>query len=260
MSVTHQTRSAPAGGSPLLGEAGASHVSSVPMLIEDASELMRAGRWGRALESYRQVLELDPARADVAQRIAWMEREQRELRRVRDSRLTFALTAFMLALVGSWVIVREAQLNELVAGLPAVRSDAPASVSARLAAMDSLLSDNPIWIGGLTLRRKREQLHAREVAGAASRSRREEALRSERELQVLVAQAACTRGRLLLEDGLMAEARFEFAQALKAVPVSSDLGVRIQAELDAIDEYLLSAPDHTSPFFHSPNLYPAGGR
>jgi hypothetical protein len=189
-----------------------------------------------------------------------MEREQRALGRVRDSRLTLGLTAFMLALVGSWITVREVRLRESVEALPAVRSDAPASVSARLAAMDSLLSENPLWIGGLALRRERVQLHAREAARVASRSRREEALRSERERQDLAAQAACTRGQLLLEDGLVREARLEFAQALQAVPVNSDLGVHIRAELDSIDEVLQSAPHHSYHSSHFPNPNPAGGR
>ncbi|MAG63917.1 hypothetical protein CMO84_10400, partial [Candidatus Woesearchaeota archaeon] len=136
----------------------------------------------------------------------------------------------------------------------------PASVDARLEAMDLLLAENPLWIGGLALRREREQLHAHETARAASRSRREVLLQAQREQQVLVAQAACTRGQLLLEDGLVAEARVEFAQALLVAPASSDLGVHIQVELDAIDEHLQSAPDHSSPSTHSPNPYPAGGR
>ena len=260
MSVTRQAESDPAEKMTFPGEARTSDRGSVPVLIGEADELMRAGQSGQALEAYRQVLELDPARGDVAQRVTWMEREQRTLRRVRESRRTLGLPAFALALLGSWVTVREARLNQSVPGLPAVQSDVPASVDARLEAMDLLLAENPLWIGGLALRREREQLHAHETARAASRSRREALLQAQREQQALVAQAACTRGQLLLEDGLVAEARVEFAQALQAAPASSDLGVRIQAELDSIDEHLQSAPDHSFPSTHSPNPYPAGGR
>jgi len=56
---------------------------------------------------------------------------------------------------------------------------------------------------------------------------------------------------------LSGEVGLEFAQLLRAVLVSLDLGVRIRAELDAIDAILQSAPQHSS---HFPNPYPAGGR
>ena len=260
MSVTRQSQSLSAGKMTFPREAHTSRVSRVPMLIEDAGELLRAGQSVQALVAYRQVLEIDPARSDVAQRIAWMEREQRVLGRVRDFRLTLGLTAFMLAFVGSWITVREARLNGLVADLPAVEGDSLVSVRARLAAMDSLLTDNSLWIGGLALRREHEQLHAREGARHASNSRREVALQVQREQQLLTARGACTRAQLLLEDGLVSEARFEFAHALSAAPSGSDLGVRIQAELVAIDEYLSSVTDHSSPSTYYPDPYPAGGR
>ena len=260
MSVTRQAESLPAGKMTFPGEAHASDASRVPTLIEDAGELLRAGQSVQALVAYRQVLEIDPARIDVAQRVAWMEREQRALGRVRDFRLTLGLTAFMLALVGSWVTVREARLKQSVADLPALQGDSDASVRARLAAMDSLLAENSLWIGGLTLRREREHLHAHEGARDASRSRREDAMQVQREQQMLTARAACTRAQLLLEDGLVSEARVEFAHALNAAPASSDLGIRIQAELDAIDEHLRFAADHSSTSTPYSNPYPAGGR
>lgn len=56
---------------------------------------------------------------------------------------------------------------------------------------------------------------------------------------------------------LSGEVGLEFAPVLRAVPVSSDLGVRIRAEFDANDEFLQSAPHPSS---HFPNPYPAGGR
>lgn len=260
MSVYRQAELPPAGMNAGSEEVPAPGVQRVPDLLGQAGELLRTGRRVRALAAYRMVLGLDPKRVDVAQRIAWIEREEQASGRVRDFRRTFGLVAFLLALVGSWITVREGRLNQLVAGLPVVRSGESDGVAQRLAAMDFLLARHPLWIGGLALRRERDRLGAQERASVDSQSRRDAALETQRDLQLLAAQAACTRAQFMLEGGLLAEARAEFARALRAAPTDSDLRDRIQEELDAIDKHLQLDPVPPPRTIAPRKPYSAGGR
>jgi len=76
MSVYRQAELPPAGMNAGSEEVPAPGVQRVPDLLGQAGELLRTGRRVRALVAYRMVLGLDPKRVDVAQRIAWIEREE----------------------------------------------------------------------------------------------------------------------------------------------------------------------------------------
>ncbi|GEM_PF-2514386 len=229
-------------------------------LLGQASEWLRCGRLTRAMSAYRQVLEMDPTRAGVAQRVAWIEREEQAQSRIRTRRWTCVLLVFLVALIGSWITTREGQLKLRVSHLPAVRSDDPNGIAKRVAAMDALLAEHSLWIGGIALRKERDQLLAQARLHSAAQSRRERELQARLERQELAAEATCVKGRRLIESGLLAEAREVFAQAARTAPDGSDLSEQIQAELDAIDQRLELDQPANPLSIASRKPYSAGGQ
>lgn len=162
-------------------------------------------------------------------RFLWRRRRRAALSGVR------LLVAVALLVVGAKAALwREQGLTERYRGLPAAADDDRAALERRLASIDALIGENPLWLGAFEASRERRELRARLLQ--LEREATEAALAAdvERMQRLDAADSARTRARTLIEQRQFAAAIEHLREALRAAPPDWVERAQVEADLAAL--------------------------
>jgi hypothetical protein len=203
-----------------------------------AEEAEACGRRRDAITWLREVLMLDSSRRDVARMIRDLQYE---------TRLSFDLRNRRWRAIGLWlllfgfvtgVVFRELYIRNLYASIPPAAESSRPSIEERMARLDGLIENNPLWLG--MFRAGRERAHLRgeieRLSAQEARQEREEAdALAER---LIMAESARLRARQLLENTDLAGAVEQYGLALELAPEEWPHRARVRADLDAVQARL----------------------
>lgn len=208
----------------------------VDRYVRRAEEAMANGRRRDAITWLREILLLDRSRSDIARMIRDLQYEEREQgvawrRRVRLGALMFIVVGLAVG-----VVFRELHIQNTYATLTPQLGEDRASLQERLDNLDHLITANPLWLGMFQAGRERADLKKR-LSVLEFQAEEDALIAAEEQKQTLMlAEAARTRGLLLLEQRDFAAAQREFARALEVAPADWDVRARVIGDMKAISE------------------------
>ena len=208
----------------------------VDRYVRRAEEAMAEGRRRDAITWLREILLLDRSRSDIARMIRDLQYEEREQRlawrrRVRLGALLFTVVALVVG-----VVFRELHIQNTYETLTPQVGEDRASLQLRLENLDRLINVNPLWLGMFQAGRERADLK-KQIAELEFQAE-EDALVAANALKhsLMQADAARTRGLLLLEQRDFAGAQREFARCLEVAPADWAQRARVLGDMKAISE------------------------
>lgn len=205
--------------------------------LSRAEEAMREGNRSEAQRWLREVLALDSTRRDVARMIRDLRFEEGQIRAAWRKRLQ--LTAAVIVLVGaaSAAVWRELTLDQAYASVPpAATGDVPA-MQARLAAIDTMIEEHPLWLSMWEAGRERSRLRTEIERCESERAARERKLAEERARIETLAEGERARARLYAEQYEFSRALDHFRNALQHAPPDWAYRAQVQRDIDAILEW-----------------------
>lgn len=210
----------------------------VERCLRRADEAVQAGKPAEAIPWLQEVLLHDRGRRDVARMIRDLRYQEVAERRRRMRRRKAALVGVLISALATAGVVREARIRDEMATLPVVCADDPASIAARLAALDELVAEHRLWLGRPAVSSERAQLRIQldrlEAKAAEQRRAAAEAARERAER----AEAARLEGRIACERGEFREALALFRRALALGDPDWSRRPRIEADVRAIEAWL----------------------
>lgn len=210
----------------------------VERCLRRADEAVRAGKPAEAIPWLQEVLLHDRGRRDVARMIRDLRYQEVAERHRRQKRRKAALVGALISALATAGVVREARIRDEMTALPVVRADDPASISARIDALDQLVAEHRLWLGLPSVSQERARLRIeldRLEAKAAERRRLAAEAARERAEQ---AEAARLQGRIACERGEFTAALECFRRALALGEPDWPRRARIEADIRAIEAWL----------------------
>jgi tetratricopeptide (TPR) repeat protein len=203
----------------------------IEQLLERANEEVSAGSQMSAITYLYDILKLDRSRRDVARMIHDLEydllKRKRHWRRIRRVG-TPVLVGVLLG------VILEIRVQSAYEAIPPVTEDDVTSLEQRLAGLDRLIEDRPLWLGGFRARREQADLRA-EI----------ERLKEE---TVDAAQPDPNRAMLadsvrLSANGLVQQGDYEgaietYQVALESAPPDWEHREQVETDLKAVHDFL----------------------
>ncbi|HVS17173.1 MAG TPA: hypothetical protein VMT18_01140 [Planctomycetota bacterium] len=214
----------------------------VERYLHRAEEAMREGRRRDAVTWMREVLSVDRSRRDVARMIRDLQFEESEKRRAWRRRLRAFLLLVALVGVVLGVMGRESWLQQRYASIPPAEENDIVGMRDRLDQIDHLIAANPLWMGAFQASSERAGLRAA-IAKHESRLLHEQ-LAAEAELRRRLdeAESSYVRARAAVDEGDLAGALEFYRHALEAAPEDWSELERVQADVQAIRDWMAQNP------------------
>lgn len=156
-----------------------------------------------------------------------------EYRKAHVRRLKRFLAAVAVAVVAGGVIgaVHELRIRHEYQAIPAVAPGDVASIDQRVAGIDALIRDEPLWLGSARAERERRRLLVERERLQAEQER--EAQQQAQE-GTLVAESARLLARKLVATGDLEGAAEQCEQALAAAPEDWEHRAQVEQDLEAL--------------------------
>jgi tetratricopeptide (TPR) repeat protein len=205
--------------------------------LSRAEEAMRDGRREDAINWLREVLALDRSRRDVARMIRDLRYEEEQRRTALRRRIQRAVAIVLVVGAATAAVMRNNRIDERYAALPAAADNDADAMRARLAAIDELVDESPLWLGMWAASRERTRLRTaidRDESKRAELARKTADERARRETQ---ADAERTRARMAAERSEFAEALVHLQGALQHAPPEWPHRAQVERDIQAILEW-----------------------
>jgi tetratricopeptide (TPR) repeat protein len=210
----------------------------VDRYLERAQRLLDEGEHTEAIPWLREVLLLDRSRKDVARMIRDLRFDEVSSAKARRRRFRIAGVALAFSLALSVGVLREIRLRREFGRIQAAKPGDLPTLNARLAAVETFVSDNPVWHGALSVLKERTDMRVqieRIIAEEAAKAERDAA---ERERHDRIADSSVILARSLVSRGEYAEAIAEFQKALELGSPSWPWRERTERDVEALKEHL----------------------
>jgi len=205
--------------------------------IRRADAAAARGRTNEAIRLLQDAVALDPRRRDLARMIRDLRWSAKERREKNVKRLKGLGVLLLLGAMGAGIYARESHLEATYGDIPQATNE-PASLRARLDAVNELVAGNYVWFGMGPVLREQSRLR-RELGSIEQKSaeaQHEAAIaRAEREQQ---AEASRSRGMLLAQQGRFEEAAVDLRKCLELAEPNWTERRQVQANLDAIEAWI----------------------
>ena len=208
----------------------------VDRYVRRAEEAMSEGRRRDAITWLREILLLDRSRSDIARMIRDLQYEQREIRLNWRRRIRIAAVMTVVIGLAVGVVFRELHIQKTYSQLSPQTGEDREALEIRLANLDSLINDNPLWLGMFPASRERADLRRQVAELDAAAAEEAQRLADEYSNKLMRAEAARTRGLLFLEQRDFEGAERAFERALELAPADWNQRSRVEADRLAIAE------------------------
>ena len=215
----------------------------VERYLHRAEEAMREGRRTDAIRWMREVLAVDRSRRDVARMIRDLQFEEAEKRRAWRRRVR--ALALLVLVVGSvmGVMWRESWLQQRYAAIPPAEANDIVGMRERLESIDHLIASSPLWMGAFQASSERADLRAA-IAKHESRLLQEQlAAEADERRRLDEAESSYVRARGAVDEGDFSAALKFYERALEVAPQDWSELERIQADIQAIQEWIAQHPE-----------------
>lgn len=210
----------------------------VERYMHRAEEALAGGRRDEAIQWLREVLSVDRSRRDAARMIRDLQYEAAAKRRSLRRRVRLTGLLFLLAAGIAVAVWRESWLNEQYQSLPPAVEGSTESLETRLAAIDSIIDRNPLWLGAFRASQERSELRASITRLEAADARARMAAEAELARQRDEAESLRLRYRLAVEQGEIDAALGYLQRVLEAAPPDWEERPRLEADLEALEQLL----------------------
>ena len=210
----------------------------VERYMHRAEEALAGGRREEAIQWLREVLTVDRTRRDAARMIRDLQYEAAAKRRTLRRRVRLAGLLLLLAAAAAVAVWRESWLNEQYESLPPAAEGSEDSLRARLAAIDSIVEGNPLWLGAFRASQERSDLRASIARLEAEAARSRLAAEAEQARLSDEAESLRLRYRLAVEQGEIQVALEYLERVLALAPADWPERARLVADRAALAELL----------------------
>lgn len=218
---------------PLAGETQA----TIQSLLARSEECIQRGYPRQAEEALREVLELDPSRSDVARMLSTLHSRTVRKRHLRKGVVVAGLLSIGIMLGVAGVVRHEQRLRSSYAALPPAASEDPASLQARLDALEALVDGQLPWSGSLGAIRERDQLRLAIQARQARVAEQQRQAVLAREQQLREAADLRASARVLVAGGECGRAIEQLSRALALGGEQWDARPAVLADIAAIEAW-----------------------
>lgn len=183
--------------------------------FERAKKLLREGRTSEAAGWLREVQQLDPGRKDALRLLRDLRFKTGNRGQKKSGRMPALFFVALLALGGSYGVLREARLMREHRALPTAAGDNSVALKRRLGELERFIARNPVWHGAFQAVSERSTLRVQvSVLEEQEHEARMAAERAESE-RLEAAELLRRQGEIYVQAGDLARAQEFLRRALE---------------------------------------------
>ncbi len=203
-----------------------------------ADEEVKAGHPMNAIPWLQEILLHDQTRRDVARMIRDLRFEEVEIEQRKKGRRTLAVIALVFSACLSSLFMRERSIRGDYESLPAAEAESMATLQARLAGIDGLLTKNKYWFGMFDVVAEQSDLRKQVDTLEASQAEHDREIEELAYQRRAMAESARLKALDLVNLARYEDARYQFQRSLEFSSPDWVHRERVSANIVAIQELL----------------------